>query len=114
MMKESESDGKKRRREGIMKIKTARQKETEINRLARRRRTDANICRLTCQFFLSLLCCCSEPAVQIESYKSLKLVRNLRGIIVLAIRVIDCLDALSGCIISLWLRLGLGSDPGAK
>ena len=55
---------------------------------------------------LSLRCCCREPTVQIESYKSLKLVRNLRGIIVLAIRVIDCLDALSGCIISLWPRPG--------
>lgn len=62
----------------------------------------------------SLHRCCCEPTVQIESYESLKLVRNLRGIVVLAIRVIDCLDALSGCIISLWLRLGLGSDPGAK
>ena len=40
--------------------------------------------------------------------------RNLRGIIVLAIRVIDCLDALSGCIISLWLRPRLGSDPGSE
>lgn len=49
-----------------------------------------------------------------ESYKSLKLVRNLTGIIVPAIRVIDCLDALSGCIISLWLQPGLGQDPRAK
>ena len=32
----------------------------------------------------------------------------------LAIRVIDCLDALSGCIISLWLRPRLGSDPGSE
>lgn len=68
----------------------------------------------TCCFFPSLHCCYCEPTVQIESYKSLKLVRNLRGIIVLPIRVIDCLDALSGCIISLWLQPGLGSDPRAK
>lgn len=32
----------------------------------------------------------------------------------LAIRVIDCLDTLSGGIISLWLHAQLGSDPGAK
>lgn len=55
-----------------------------------------------------------EPLVQIESCKSLKLVRNLRGIVVRAIRVIDCLDALSACIISHRLWPGLGPDPGAK
>lgn len=32
----------------------------------------------------------------------------------LAIRVIVCLDTLSGGIISLWLQPQLGSDPGAK
>lgn len=57
----------------------------------------------------------SFPAIQIESCKSLKLVRNLRGIIVQAIRVIDCLDALSACIISpRRLRPGLGPGPGVK
>lgn len=69
-------------------------------------------------FFWRLTCCsfpsCCEPPVQIESCKCLKLVRNLRGIIVQAIRVIDCLDTLSGCIISHWLRPGLGRRPGAK
>lgn len=68
----------------------------------------------TCSFFPSLCGSCCEPPVQIESWRSLKLVRNLSGIIVKAIRVIDCLDALSGCIISDCLRPGLGSDPGAK
>lgn len=50
------------------------------------------------------------PPTAVVSYitngNSLKLVRNLTGIIVLPIRVIDCLDTLSGCIISLWLQPG--------
>lgn len=57
----------------------------------------------------------SFPAIRIESCKSLKLVGNLTDIIVQAIRVIDCLDALSACIISpRWLRPGLGRGPGVK